>query len=234
MEGPRCSFKSIIASDCSYDRRDKSENTSIVPLSSCQKDLASHKSVWKFHGVENEEELILCRAGIYYAQPNDVAALNVCPFHRSELGIGWRRVSNKCRVPQQLAHHRKGKAKTTKGERGIGKQLSKFIFQKIGVLVAVGSGNNQVKTVKYVTIGTVKMLPLVSIFHFLSILCGIGICKKCRTTFEPILAQGNDEPTVGDIRYDEIHETTSSYSEIETLGIGVQNISLVSKKNMRA
>ncbi|KAK3745995.1 hypothetical protein QZH41_005779 [Actinostola sp. cb2023] len=54
-----------------------------------------------------------------------------------------------------------------------------------------------------------------------------GICKKFRTTFEPILAQGNDEPTVGDIRYDEIHETTSSYSEIETLGIGVQNISLV-------
>ena len=29
----------------------------------------------------------------------DINALTICPFHRSELGTGWRRSQNTCRIP---------------------------------------------------------------------------------------------------------------------------------------
>lgn len=92
-----CSFKSIVGSPCSYDRRDQSKSVTEVPLLSCVKDIESHKSLWSFAGVNGEQELILLRAGIFNTQ-QDVSALSICPFHRSELGIGWRRSSNTCSV----------------------------------------------------------------------------------------------------------------------------------------
>ena len=39
----------------------------------------------------------------------DINALTICPFHRSELGTGWRRSQNTCRIPDEIASHGKGK-----------------------------------------------------------------------------------------------------------------------------
>ncbi len=132
-----CSFGPIVGSDCSFDRRDAKRSTEIIPLTACKKEISNHKSTWAFSGIANEQELILVRAGIFYASLQDLAALNICPFHRSELGIGWRRGKETCRVPKELATHKTIK----KGERGIGKEASKIIYQKTGVLIPVGSGN---------------------------------------------------------------------------------------------
>ena len=132
-----CSFKTIVGSPCSYDRRDKSKRITEVPLLSCNKDIENHKSLWSFAGVNGEPELILLRAGIFNTQ-QDVSAFTICPFHRSGLGIGWRKSSSTCKVPHEIAYHSKGK--TSKGDRGVGREISNVIFQKTGILVPVGSG----------------------------------------------------------------------------------------------
>ena len=88
-----CSVKFIVGSACSYDRRDRSKLFEVVPLVSCNKDVQGHKSAWCFAGVENESELILARAGIFYMSAKDINALTICPFHRSELGTGWQKTT---------------------------------------------------------------------------------------------------------------------------------------------
>ena len=115
-----CSFKAIVGGPCSYDRRDQSKSVNEVLLLSCVKDIERHKSLWSFTGVTGELELILLRAGIFTSQ-QDVSDLTICPFHRSELGTGWQRSSNACRVPKEIAHHNQGKGntKSVKGERGV-------------------------------------------------------------------------------------------------------------------
>ena len=133
-----CSFKFIVGSPCSYDRRDRSKLFEVVPLVSCNKDVQDHKSAWCFAGVENESELILARAGIFYMSAKDINALTICPFHRSELGTGWRRSQNTCRIPDEIASH--GKGKGVKGDRGVSRAISKVIFQGTGILVPLGSG----------------------------------------------------------------------------------------------
>lgn len=136
MADKACSFQSIVGTNCSFDRRSRKKAFKIIPLSLCNKDISNHKSTWWFSGFETEQDLILARAGLFYAKPHDVSALNICPHHRSELGIGWRRGKCVCRVPEELATHKPGK----KGDRGMGKETSKTIFQRLGVLVPVGSG----------------------------------------------------------------------------------------------
>ena len=137
-----CSFKAIVGCNCSHDRRDKSKSVNEVPLLSCVKDIESHKLLWSFTGVTGEQERILLRAAIFTTQ-QDVTNLTICPFHLSELGIGWRRSSNTCRVPNEIAHHSQGK-RNTKGDKGVGREISKLIFERTGILVSVGSGMTNV------------------------------------------------------------------------------------------
>ena len=98
-------------------------------------DVQGHKSAWFFSAVENESELILARAGIFYISAN---ALTICPFHRSELGTGWQRSQNTCRIPDEIASQ--GKGKDVKGDRGVSRAITKVILQRTGILVPLGSG----------------------------------------------------------------------------------------------
>ena len=147
-----CSFNFRVGSACSYDRRDRSKLFEVVPLVSCNK---GHKGAWCFAGVENESELILARAGIFYMSAKDINALTICPFHRSELGTGWRRSQNTCRIPDEIASYDKGKG--VKGDRGVSREISKVIFLRTGVLVPLGSGmafmNPIAKKIMYSDIG---------------------------------------------------------------------------------
>lgn len=137
MEVVSCSFKSIVGTSCSHARRDRSRSREVIPLASCTNDITAHKSSFAFSGVETEKELILVRSGLFYLNPNDENSLTICPFHRSELGVGWIRTSTTtCRVPEEVASHKKrGKA-----DRGIGKDLSRLLYQRTGMLIPVGSG----------------------------------------------------------------------------------------------
>lgn len=136
-----CSFKSLVGGQCSFDRRDRNRSTEIVPLLSCTKDVAQHKSLWQFQGVESEVELILARAAMF-TTPQNVLTMTVCPSHRSSLGLGWIRGTERCRVPQEISKHKNVRGKCPKAERGINKTFSQFIMKRTGHLTHVGSGKD--------------------------------------------------------------------------------------------
>ncbi|KAL9968537.1 hypothetical protein ACROYT_G020644 [Oculina patagonica] len=134
-----CSFKSLVGGQCSFDCRDRKQSTEIVPLLSCTKNVAQHKSLFQFHDVESEIELILARAAMFNT-PQNVEVMTVCPSHRSSLGLGWTRGTERCRVPQDLSLHKMVRGKYPKAERGVNKTFSKLILKRTGHLVPVGSG----------------------------------------------------------------------------------------------
>ena len=123
MEGCR-SFKAIVGGVCGYNPKDQKLNTEIVPLLSCNKDIDSHKSTYKFTGPEDEVELILSRAA-KFSKSESLRAMTICPNHRTKLGLGWSRGSStRCRVPEEISGHGKDKRLWPKGERGLGKRES--------------------------------------------------------------------------------------------------------------
>ena len=147
-----CSFESLVGTPCSFDRRDKHRSTEIVPLSLCNKDVTGHRSTWHFSGIESETDLILARVGIFSVTSRDLSSFNICPFHRSELGIGWRRnsYSNSCQVPKEIANHIERRGKPVKADRGVGKNISEYIsISKPGILIPVGSGTVSLVIVLY-------------------------------------------------------------------------------------
>ena len=108
MEGC-CSFKVIVGGVCGYNPKDRKRNSEIVPLLSCKKDIDSHKSTYKFTGPEDEVELILCRTG-KLSKSESLRTMTICPNHRTKLGLGWcRGSSTRCRVPEEISGHGKGK-----------------------------------------------------------------------------------------------------------------------------
>ena len=63
---------------------------------------------------ETEVDLILSRAGIF-ERPKDIDDFTICPTYRSNLGsgVGSSRGSiNRCRVPQEVYGHGKGRVKS--------------------------------------------------------------------------------------------------------------------------
>ena len=61
-------------------------------------------------------------------------------LHRSSLGIGWRRASRLCSVPQDVSGHKKESKEVPAAERGITLQDSIQILELTKNLVPVGSG----------------------------------------------------------------------------------------------
>lgn len=134
-----CSFLAIVGGQCGYDRRDRKKSVECIPLLSCAKDITSHKSSFAFYDIDWEVDLILARAGIF-SRPQSVEQLKICPYHRATLGIGWKRPSDRCKVPTVMSHHSEDVGKKPKAERGLGKAGSETIFKECGVILPVGSG----------------------------------------------------------------------------------------------
>ena len=82
----------------------------------------------QFSGVETEIEPILARSGILL-KPVNSSETSVCTSHRSSLGIGWRRASRLCSVPQDVSGHKKESKEISAAERGITLQHSIQIFE---------------------------------------------------------------------------------------------------------
>ena len=134
-----CSFQRIVGGQCSQDKRSraKEKGALILPLLSCGKNISAHAQSVGVTDVESEIDLILARASMFTA-PDDISRMTICPAHRSSLGIGWRRGSQRCRVPETLSSHKHGKPR--KADRGINKALSKTILKRTGIFIPVGSG----------------------------------------------------------------------------------------------
>ena len=84
----------------------------------------------KFTGPKDEIDLILCRASMFI-KIERLSTMTICPNHRAKLGLGWTRGSStKCRVPERISNHGKGKGVWPRGERGQGKRESEVILRK--------------------------------------------------------------------------------------------------------
>ena len=138
----KCSFSSLVGGSCSYDPRDRSRSTEVIPFLNCKRDIAGHKSSLSITDVETEIELIWGRVSTSFSSELDLSELTICPRHRSSLGIGWRRGSNLCRVPPPISKHGGQAQKNAKAERGLGKVLViwygrnwEFLFQLVQVCI---------------------------------------------------------------------------------------------------
>ena len=136
----KCSFSSLVGGSCSYDPRDRSRSTEVIPFLNCKRDIAGHKSSLSITDVETEIELILGRVSTSFSSELNLSELKICPRHRSSLGIGWRRGSNLCRVPPPISKHGGQAQKNAKAERGLGKSACYLIWKKLGIFIPVGSG----------------------------------------------------------------------------------------------
>ena len=81
-----CSFLDIAGRVCGAKERARHLSTQTVSLSSCSKDIRSHKSFLQFLGAETEIELTLARSGIF-VKPVNFSELTVCQnyFHVSRV-----------------------------------------------------------------------------------------------------------------------------------------------------
>ena len=52
----KCSFSSFVGGSCSYDPRDRSRSTEVIPFLNCKRDIAGHKSSLSITDVETEIE----------------------------------------------------------------------------------------------------------------------------------------------------------------------------------
>ena len=134
-----CSFQEIVGGHCGFQTKDRSKSVEVLPLLQCKRNIGAHKSALALTGVENEVDLILSRASMF-APPRNVEKLNICPRHRESLGLGWRRPSSKCSIPNVLSSHGAKPRERPKAERGITKWMSEHILRETGILVSVGSG----------------------------------------------------------------------------------------------
>lgn len=133
-----CSFQRLVGGQCGQDPR-STKVQDLVPLLTCNKDISRHKSslgLMTGSGVDTEVELILARSSIF-SFPSNISDMDICPAHRSSLGIGWRRGLARCRIPAQLSKHVR-KSRTT--DRGISKDISRLILRITGIFLPVGSG----------------------------------------------------------------------------------------------
>ena len=135
----KCSFSSLVGGSCSYDPRDRSRSTEVIPFLNCKRDIAGHKSSLSITDVETEIELILGRVSTSFSSELNLSELTICPRHRSSLGIGWRRGSNLCPVPPPISKHGGQAQKNAKAERGLDKSACYLIWKQLGIFIPVGS-----------------------------------------------------------------------------------------------
>ena len=79
--------------------------------------------------MTTESELILAGLGIF-REDETQKLFTICPHHRRELGLSWRRNTSKCCVPQILFQH----GANRKADRGISKMVSEHIFKTTGIV----------------------------------------------------------------------------------------------------
>ena len=115
MEGS-CSLKALVSGVCDFSDKDRKRQTGIILLLSCNRKIVNHKSTYKFTGPEYEVDLILCWAA-KFTRNERMLAMTICPIHCTKLGLGWSRgFSTRCRVPEGICNHGKGKGTWPKGE----------------------------------------------------------------------------------------------------------------------
>ena len=100
-ESASCSFAHHSDKPCGTSAR-YLNRTACVIISACERDVHSHlKSVRLLQsGISTEKELILIRAGLIEVKNSGSCdAMTLCPRHRDELGLQWRK-----KRPEECKH----------------------------------------------------------------------------------------------------------------------------------
>ena len=120
----------MVGGSCGFARRDKKQETQVVPLLACSKPISNHTASLGFSGPKDEVDIIISREAMF-AQPANISSMTICPLHRAKLGLGWTKGSNtRCIVPEVLSNHGKRGRTWPKSDRGIGKRDSQIILEK--------------------------------------------------------------------------------------------------------
>ena len=138
-EGEACSFQEIVGGKCGFSSKDKEKSVKLIPLLNCSSNIDKHKSQLAFTDVQNKVELILARSHLF-SRPQNIDQLKICPHHRETLGLGWKRSSTRCDVPDLLSSHSAKVKNRPRAERGLTKLASQTLLNEIGIFVPVGSG----------------------------------------------------------------------------------------------
>ena len=86
-------------------------------------------------------ELTVARAGMFsLPQLISIEQFAICPSHCLSLGIGWKRSSDRCKVPSILSNHSEDIGEKPKAERGLRKACAQAILKECGVMLALDSG----------------------------------------------------------------------------------------------
>ena len=96
-----CSFQRLVGGLCGQDPQ-STKVQDLVPLLTCNKDILYHKSSLRLmtgSGLDIQVELIQASSSIF-SFPSNISDMDICPAHRSSLGIGWRRGLARCRIPE--------------------------------------------------------------------------------------------------------------------------------------
>ena len=134
-----CSFQRLVGGQCGQYPR-STEDQDLVPLQTCNKDISRQKSslgLMTGSSVDTEVELIVAKSSIF-SFPSNISDMDICPAHRSSLGIGWRRGLPRCRTPAGPAVE--ARPQIPYYGRGISKDISRLILRITGIFLPVGSG----------------------------------------------------------------------------------------------
>lgn len=161
----RCGYSILIQSNtaCGSHWKDPKDEK-CVTLHDCDKDVTSHLRFCNTFdsSIDSERKLLLYRAGAYVIVNHFFSldalkvfklffsfslgifndedfesynSLTICPAHRNNCGIGWKRGRKNCPIPDSIAGH-KSKAK---GDRGITSKESQYVVARTKLLIPLGT-----------------------------------------------------------------------------------------------
>ena len=115
--------------------RDSRGVSGVFKLSSCSDNVRGHLESMHISGeIISEGELILARVGMFNATQDQIAQMEICPYHRHKFGRFWRPSKRSCHYPTHA-----GVPKLLKGKDVNTLQISKDVQKLYGVFLPVGA-----------------------------------------------------------------------------------------------
>ena len=139
----KCCFSSLVGGSCSYDPRDRSRSTEVIPFLNCKRDIAGHKSSVVNNWRRN-------RNRTYFGKSIYILFFGVKPFGINDLSpaplISWYWVASRIEsVPSSSANleaRRTSPKKTQRQKEDLAKVLViwygrnwEFLFQLVQVCI---------------------------------------------------------------------------------------------------
>ena len=131
----QCSFGELSSKPCGI----VGDKHQIVTINRCRADIKSHLQklfLQRDHNIKHEEDLLCYRGGFFDKNAHD---LTICPLHREDFGIKWRR-STFCVVNLACGCGGAKKPRMARAGSSVNTIQSKFLWKTENKVIPVGSG----------------------------------------------------------------------------------------------